>query len=124
MRIIGWKVVLVVLCLLVPALGHAHALLKKSEPAQRAQVSRPPAAVRLWFNERLESAFSTITVLDASGAPVSQDKATLSPQDAGLLELRLPALPAGEYTVRYQVMSVDGHTVTSSYTFRVKDATQ
>jgi methionine-rich copper-binding protein CopC len=110
------------LCLLASLPAHGHALLKKSEPAQRAQLSRPPATVRLWFNEQLEPAFSSIGVLDAAGNSVSQEPAHVSAQDPRLLELKLPVLPAGQYIVRYQVLSVDGHTVKASFTFRVKDA--
>jgi methionine-rich copper-binding protein CopC len=98
----------------------AHALLDKSEPARRATLSKPPAAVRLWFNERLEPAFSSLDVVDAAGKPVTTELARVSAGDPKLLELALPALPAGVYTVRYKVLSVDGHTVKSSFLFTVK----
>ena len=35
-------------------LAAAHAMLTKAEPARRAQLTRPPAQVRLWFNEEVE----------------------------------------------------------------------
>jgi methionine-rich copper-binding protein CopC len=110
------------LCLFATLPAHAHALLRKSEPAQRAQLSRPPAAIRLWFNEALEPAFSSIGVLDAAGNAVTHGRAQVPERDPKLLELPLPALVPGQYTVRYQVLSVDGHTVKASFTFRVKDA--
>ena len=37
-----------------PAL--AHALLVKAEPPRRAVLAKPPAQVRLWFNEEIENA--------------------------------------------------------------------
>jgi methionine-rich copper-binding protein CopC len=120
----GWKAALLVLSLLAPEMACAHTMLRKSEPVQRAQLARAPAAVRLWFSERLEPAFSSAVVEDAKGVAVTQGKAAVSSQDPNLLELKLPPLPAGQYTVRYQVMSVDGHTVKSSYTFQVKDGAQ
>ena len=98
----------------------AHALLEKSEPARRAALSRPPAQVRLWFNERLEPAFSTVSVLDASGKPVTREKASVDAENPKRVELRLPALIPGTYTVKYKVLSVDGHTVNASFQFSVK----
>jgi hypothetical protein len=98
----------------------AHALLQKSEPARRAMLSRAPAQVRLWFSERLEPAFCSLSVHDPAGRPVTEEAARVSVEDPKLLELRLPALGAGTYTVRYKVLSVDGHTVKASYRFTVK----
>jgi hypothetical protein len=106
--------------LALPLSAAAHALLAKSEPARRAVLSKPPAQVRLWFNERLEPAFCTLSVLDAAGKPVTTAAAHVAAEDPKLLELTLPSLAPGTYTVRYQVLSVDGHTVKSSFTFSVK----
>jgi len=98
----------------------AHALLAKSEPARRAVLTKPPSQVRLWFNEKLEPAFCAITVTGEDGKPVTEHTARVSAQDARLLELAVPALPPGGYTVQYQVLSVDGHTVKASYRFTVQ----
>jgi copper resistance protein C len=98
----------------------AHALLDKSEPARRAVLVRSPAQVRLWFNERLEPAFCALSVLDAEGRSTTAEPARVSSQNPKLLELALPVLGPGVYTVQYKVVSVDGHTVKASYTFTVK----
>ena len=108
-------------CLIASSVAQAHALLRKTEPAQRAQLSRPPATVRLWFSEPLEAAFSSASIGDDTGNAVTGEPARVSAQDSRLLELKLPALSPGQYTVRYQVLSVDGHTVKGSFTFRLKD---
>ena len=101
-------------------IAFAHAVLDKSEPPRRAVLVRSPTHVRLWFNERLEPAFCVIAVLDANGKPATDEPARVSPQNSKLLELALPALPPGIYSVQYKVLSVDGHTVKASYTFTVK----
>jgi len=108
--------------LLLGAIGpaSAHAVLAKAEPPRRAVLARPPGQVRLWFNERLEPAFSTLSVLGTDGTPVTQQAANVTAGDPKLLQLMLPPLAPGIYTVRYRVLSVDGHTVQSSYTFTVK----
>jgi len=98
----------------------AHALLVKSEPARRAVLTKPPSQVRLWFNEKLEPAFCAITVTAEDGKQVTEHTARVSAQDGRLLELALPALSPGGYTVQYQVLSVDGHAVKASYRFTVQ----
>ena len=40
----------------------AHASLVRSAPAHRAVLGQMPERVQLWFNERLEPAYSTVSV--------------------------------------------------------------
>ena len=98
----------------------AHALLVASSPARRAVLSHPPARVELWFNERLESAYSTLSVETAAGVPVDRGDVTVGPDDPRKLSVTLPALASGRYVVRYRALSVDGHLVESSFVFSVK----
>jgi len=113
-------VAMVLATLLSSGVVFAHALLDKSEPARRAVLTHSPAHVRLWFNERLEPAFCELSVLDAGGRSATAEAARVSAQNPKLLELALPTLGPGVYTVQYKVVSVDGHTVKASYTFTVK----
>ena len=112
---------LLIATLLAPPGASAHALLSKSDPARRAVLSKPPAQIRLWFNEQLEPAFSSAGVLDAVGKPVTTTPAEVASEDPKLLRLALPPLAPGTYTVQYQVLSVDGHTVKASFKFTVKE---
>lgn len=112
----------IVLLSLEPVAAWAHAKLVKSEPAQRAVLSQPPSQLRLWFNEKLEPAFSIATVLDASGNPVTSVEAAVSKTDPKLLVLPLPRLSKGTYTVQFQVLSIDGHTVKSGFRFDIREA--
>jgi methionine-rich copper-binding protein CopC len=102
----------------------AHAALVKSEPARRAELSKAPAQVRLWFNETIEPAYATINVFRQDGVPVVHPLARVDKEDGKLLVLELPQLEAGPYTVKYRVLSVDGHTVDYGYTFTVKNASK
>jgi hypothetical protein len=100
----------------------AHAALVKAEPARRAELSKAPSQVRLWFNEKIEPAYATIHVFQKGGVPVLHQPARVDKDDAKLLVLDLPQLDPGAYTVKYRVLSVDGHTVDYGYTFTVKSA--
>jgi copper resistance protein C len=105
---------------LLPASALGHAVLVKAVPAQRAALTEPPPKVELWFNERLEPAYSRASVTNEAGAQIDLRDATVSKDDPKRLSLSLPPLGPGRYTVRYRVLSVDGHVVGSSLTFTVK----
>lgn len=100
----------------------AHAKLMKSEPARRAVLTKAPAIVRLWFNEKLEPAFSSVSVEGADGKIVGQARSRVARDDPKRLELDLPPLAGGEYSVRFEVLSVDGHPVKSGFSFTVRAA--
>ncbi len=108
--------------LLVPGPTLAHSLLVRSQPERRATVTRPPEEVRLWFSERIEPAYARVSVWDAGGKQVDAGDAAVDQADATTLAVRTPGLRAGRYTVRYRVLSVDGHIVESSFDFTVGPA--
>ena len=104
----------------LPVPAHSHAVLVRSTPAARAVLSHPPDRVRLWFNERLEPAFSSVTVWSGSGARMDRQDVRVGPDDPNQLSVTLPALDPGTYTVRFRVLSVDGHIVEGSFPFTIK----
>jgi methionine-rich copper-binding protein CopC len=106
--------------LLRPAAALGHAVLVKSVPAQRAALVEPPPRVELWFNERLEPAYSRASVTDEAGAQVDLRDVVVSREDAKRLSVSLPPLGPGRYTVKFRVLSVDGHVVESSLMFTVR----
>ena len=108
--------------LLVPGPTLAHSLLVRSQPERRATVTRPPEEARLWFSERIEPAYARVSVWDAGGKQVDAGDATVDQADATTLAVRTPGLRAGRYTVRYRVLSVDGHIVESSFDFTIRPA--
>lgn len=96
----------------------AHARLVQSSPPAEALLSRSPTAITLSFNEEPESEFSSIQVLDSTGKVVAEGKLVASEPRQLLLPIAA-ALPAGNYAVRYRVLSVDGHTLSGHFSFRV-----
>ncbi len=111
--------------LLVPSFGaFAHAQYERSDPGRRSIVTRPPEVIKIWFSEQLEPAYSTILVKDSEGGSVTEEAATLDPEDRKLLILKLPVLMPGKYTVFYKVLSVDGHIVDAKFKFKVKQPKQ
>jgi hypothetical protein len=106
--------------LLGPAAALAHAILVKSVPAQRAALVESPPRVELWFNERLEPAYSKASVTNEGGIQVDLRDVAVSAEDPRRLAVSLPPLVPGHYTVSFRVLSVDGHVVESKLTFTVK----
>ena len=98
----------------------AHAMLVKAEPPRRAALTQTPTQVRLWFNEEIEKDYASLTVLDAAKSPVTDIKPHIAADDRKAIVLPLPQLAPGKYTVKFRVLSVDGHVVDSSYDFTVK----
>jgi methionine-rich copper-binding protein CopC len=83
-------------------------------------LTRAPDRVQLWFNERLEPAFSRVTVTDASGQAVDLGDVLVGPDDPTRLSVGLRRLSPGTYTVRFRVLSVDGHVVEGEFPFTLR----
>lgn len=98
----------------------AHSMLVKAEPPRRAVLTKSPSHVRLWFNEKIEGDYASLVVLDAKTQPITDVKPTLAPDDQKSIILPLPELAPGKYSVKFRVLSVDGHVVESSFDFTVK----
>jgi len=97
----------------------AHAFLDHADPRVGNTVKSPPRTVALWFTQNLESAFSTIEVRDANGTQMNAAKASVDANDRKLLRVPVKVLPAGTYTVKWRVLSVDTHTTEGNFTFHV-----
>ena len=113
--------IIVTVCL-IPASASAHAYLVKSVPAGRATLFNSPVKIQLWFNERLEPKYSSAAVYGADGKRVDDDHAQVAADDPKQLSLALKQLPAGRYTVKFRVLSVDGHVVEQSFPFTIREA--
>jgi copper resistance protein C len=88
-----------------PAFAHAYPIIVS--PADGAALKESPREVRMQFTEGVELAFSRITVKGAKGEVVSQDKLRQLADDTVAMDLK--PLTAGNYTVEWQVLSVDTH---------------
>ncbi len=99
--------------------ARAHAFLDHASPAVGSAVPTAPAAVMIWFTQDIEPAFSSVTVTDHAGRRVDRGDAHVPQGRQDALQVGLPALPAGTYTVTWHVVSVDTHPTEGSFTFTV-----
>ncbi|WP_448205961.1 copper resistance CopC family protein [Azospirillum sp. sgz302134] len=104
--------------LLTPSVGHAHAVVKDSTPAEGAVLTGPDADVSVRFNSRVDHARSRLSLAAGKGEPAALPIADNSPPDA--LTGRATGLAPGAYRLLWQVLSVDGHITRGEIRFRVK----
>jgi methionine-rich copper-binding protein CopC len=98
----------------------AHASLKSSIPAAGATLTTAPKEISLTFNEKIEEAFSTVTLADGQGKPVASGKAKADAGNPAILRMQAPAMSAGAYTVTWAVAGHDGHRRKGAFKFTVK----
>jgi copper resistance protein C len=77
-----------------------------AEPRVGNKVASAPHAVTLWFTQKLESAFSSVTVTNAAGQRVDVGKPRVS---GNQMSVSLRGGGNGTYHVSWHVLSVDTH---------------
>jgi len=111
-RLVVW---LAACALLAPAAAWAHATLESESPAYGTELKQAPTAISLHFDQYTE--FPSIELFGSTG------KAYAAPAVVHGLNVfaRVKGkLPTGAYTVRWHVLSADGHVVSGVYTFGVR----
>ena len=101
-----------------PAL--AHAFPERADPRVGSVVQGSPDTVRIWFDGELEPAFCQIVVSDGSGRRVDRGDARVDANGRRLLQVSVPPLAPGTYSVHWAVLSIDGHRTTGDFRFTVK----
>jgi methionine-rich copper-binding protein CopC len=104
------------LLLLATGEASAHAFLDHAEPRVGNKVATAPREVTLWFTQKLEPAFSAITVTNAAGQRVDTGKTRVS---GSQMSISLRPGGTGTYHVTWHVLSVDTHTTDGSFAFQV-----
>ena len=109
--------VLVLAALVVPAAASAHATLVRSSPADGAVVEHAPPAVRFEFDDTVRVASGIAAVANASQRSVAGGRATA--HGRVLVVPLVHGLDRGDYTVRWSIVSEDGHTEQGVIAFAV-----
>jgi methionine-rich copper-binding protein CopC len=104
------------LLLLATGEASAHAFLDHAEPRVGNKVATAPREVTLWFTQKLEAAFSAITVTNSAGQRVDTGKPRVS---GSQMSISLRPGGTGTYHVTWHVLSVDAHTTDGSFAFQV-----
>lgn len=98
----------------------AHSVLVRSDPAANAKLPNPPKVVSIYFSEPLEAKFSSIKVVDPTGAELDEKDSRVDAGDLTHMTLDVKPLKPGFYTVLWTTVSkIDGHQLLGSYPFIV-----
>ncbi|HEY5071079.1 MAG TPA: copper resistance protein CopC [Caulobacteraceae bacterium] len=98
----------------------AHAFMLKANPRVGSQVAASPSEVRMWFSEKLEPRFTSVTISGAADQPMHEGTMRVEGPDQQQLVLPIPAaLAPGKYHVRWKVVSADSHATKGDFTFSV-----
>ena len=95
----------------------AHAVLIESTPAPKSTSSGPSIAIRLRFNARVDADRSIITLIRKDGSIWKLH--SLKQPEPNTLTALATALQAGDYRIRWQVLSPDGHITSGEIPFSV-----
>ncbi len=99
-----------------PAL--AHAILISSTPSIQGSVARGPIAFKIKYNSRIDHHRSKLTLTSPQGAASTLPIDPASPVD----EIDASAtLQPGHYSLRWQVLAVDGHITRGDIPFTVTE---
>ena len=102
----------------VPPSASAHAILLHATPAPNATVNGPELKVELKFNSRIDPKRSRVTiVLPDESAKVLVNEESGSPDT---LAARGQGFAPGEYRLKWQVLSSDGHITRGEHPFTVQ----
>jgi copper transport protein len=102
--------------LVAPAAAWAHATPRSEVPSFQQRLERGPAFIRIQFDQIVQ--LPTIDVLDQNG----HNHAATAFAHGRDVSAKVKQLPTGPYTVRWHVLSSDGHVVSGVWTFGVRVA--
>jgi methionine-rich copper-binding protein CopC len=104
---------------LVVALGAgAHTTVEKTKPATDAPLDSSPPTIEIRFKHPVQ--MTSVVVLDAAK---SERKLAFTPAtSAALITISEPSLQVGRNEIRWKGLSKDGHVITGTLLFVVKQS--
>ena len=96
----------------------AHAILISSQPKEAAEVVGPDVDVSLEFNSRIDASRSSLQLSRDGGE--ARPLALAETAAPNLLTAKVSGLAPGDYRLRWQVLSVDGHVSRGNMNFKVR----
>ena len=99
--------------------GMLHNHLVKSSPGKDEQLSSAPKEVRLWFSERPEVAFTSVTLMQEDSTRIATVKAVATTDSLVVAAPLTMALPPGKYLVGWRTASRDGHAIRGVFGFTI-----
>jgi copper transport protein len=106
----------ILVALVAPASAFAHASLRSTTPSFRERLPAAPRTVSLRFDQPVKAEPNAIVVTNQFGKQFSRSAVA----DDSTVTVPVLRLARGPYTVRWHVLSEDGHVVSGVFTFGVR----
>lgn len=103
----------------ISSFANAHSIPTSYNPAPNSVLEQSPENVTIIFNSKIENNLFSLKVFNAQQQEVTEQDALLDSSQKEL-SVTLPQLSNGIYTVKFNVVSSDGHPVQDSYSFSVQ----
>jgi copper transport protein len=97
----------------------AHNSFDSSDPADGATLDAPPSQISIVFEDSVPLDTASATVIDADGSRTEVDTVVHGPSGDNEILVALPPLSAGEATVRWKLVSSDGHVISERIEFTI-----
>lgn len=120
MRIGSLAIAAVLLAGMAGSAAALHNHLEKSTPAENETVAASPKEIRLWFAEKVNPAFSSITLMRADSSKIDIAKAHGTDDPKSIVAEVTTPLASGKYLIRWRTAGDDGHAVRGTFAFSVK----
>ncbi len=100
--------------------GMVHNHLVKSTPGAGDTLTAAPVEIKLWFAEKPEVAFSSVTLMKSDSTRIATIRAVAT-DDSMAVSIPLASTPLapGEYLVGWRTASGDGHAVRGTFGFSI-----
>ncbi|MCQ2011358.1 copper resistance protein CopC [Sporolactobacillus sp. STSJ-5] len=113
-------IAIILFSLLFAQFSSAHAYVIKSNPGQNQQASADFKTVSIQFSEEIQQTFLTLQILDKDGHRVDTNQAHIDKKNPAVLVNNVKKkLAVGYYTIKWKVISADGHAVNGTIGFKV-----
>lgn len=106
----------------LPDAASAHNTLLASDPPDGATLASAPAQITWEFDNSVPLETMTVTLIDDTGARSELGGSTHGPGGDTQVITPLPALPAGEVSLRWRLVGPDGHPITGRVDFAITAA--
>jgi methionine-rich copper-binding protein CopC len=107
---------LLLLLAAAPCLAHAHAILVDSTPAPNAHLQAGPLGVKFRYNSRIDTTRSKLTLTGPDG---TETRLAIHDGDMPATLSAVASVGPGAYTLRWQVLAIDGHITRGTVPFSV-----
>ena len=102
---------------------YGHAFVTNSNPSPSQSISISPKQIDVYFSEPVDLRYSDLKVLDSSGKEVDLGKVSYKGSNELSLQVSVPELKDGAYTVSTSVLSqIDGHVTENAFVFAIGHA--